>query len=84
MLPFRGGTERLTARMPAAGRAWQEPTAVGRALAWVTLLLQAAVVGGQCSGGMTVTRCPLYQIGGQPRLGTDAAACDHGAQVLTG
>ena len=41
MLPFRGGTEQVTARIPAVRRAWQEAKAVGWALAWVTLLLLA-------------------------------------------
>ena len=42
MLPFRGGTEQVTARIPAVRRAWQEAKAAAPALAWVTLLLLAA------------------------------------------
>ena len=56
MLPFRGGIELLTARVPAAGRAWQEAMAAGRVLAWVTLLLLAAAAC-QPRVGMDVATC---------------------------
>jgi hypothetical protein len=41
VLPFRSGAEWLIASVAAVGSAWQEATAAGRALAWITLLLLA-------------------------------------------